>query len=230
MNRALHKLPFKVLTCRRIIKCIQPQDWFAAIDLKDAYIHVSILLRHRPFLRFAFKGRAWQYRAPPPQALPVSPCLVEGALFPLREVGVRVPNYLSTGRGCPRTSVLAYCCHNRCLQHRLGRYIQRAGSLGALDGAPTALAHQLPRAVDSASSLMAVMLLGKHVLVRMDNTVAVSYINRLGCIRSHRMSQLARHLLFLSHTQFKSLRAVHILGKLNRAADVLSRQFTFPRE
>ncbi len=63
---------------------------------------------------------------------------------------------LSMGRGAPRTSVLAYCCHNRYLQHGLGRYMQRAGSLGALDGSPTALAHQLPRAVDSASSLMAV--------------------------------------------------------------------------
>ncbi len=59
LNRALHKLPFKMLTCSCIIKCIQPQDWFAAIDLKDAYIHVSILLWHRPFLRFAFEGRAW---------------------------------------------------------------------------------------------------------------------------------------------------------------------------
>ncbi len=36
---------------------------------------------------------------------------------------------LSTGRGAPRTSVPAYCCHNRCLQHGLGRYMQRAGSL-----------------------------------------------------------------------------------------------------
>ncbi len=63
---------------------------------------------------------------------------------------------LSTGRGTPRTSVLAYCCHNRCLQHGLGRYMQRAGSLGALDRAPTALAHQLPRAVGSAFSLTAV--------------------------------------------------------------------------
>ncbi len=44
------------------------------------------------------------------------------------------------------------------------------------------------------------------------------------------MLQLARHLLLWSHTQFKSLRAVHIPGKLNRAADALSRQFTFPRE
>ncbi len=74
------------------------------------------------------------------------------------------------------------------------------------------------------------LLLGKHVLVRTDNTAAVSYINRLGGIRSHRMSQLARHLLLWSHTQFKSLRAVHILGQLNRAADALSRQLTFPGE
>ncbi len=42
LNRALHRLPFKMLTRRHIIKCIQPQDWFAAIDMKDAYIHVSI--------------------------------------------------------------------------------------------------------------------------------------------------------------------------------------------
>ncbi len=61
------------------------------------------------------------------------------------------------------------------------------------------------------------LLLGKHVLVRTDNTAAVSYINRLGGIRSRRMSQLARHLLLWSHTQFKSMRAVYIPGKLNRA-------------
>ncbi len=72
------------------------------------------------------------------------------------------------------------------------------------------------------------LLLGKHVLVRTDNTAAVSYINRLGGIQSHRMSQLARHLLW-SHTQFKSPGTVHIPGKLNRAADVLSRQLIFPR-
>ncbi len=88
---------------------------------------------------------------------------------------------LSTGRGAPRTSVPAYCCHNRCLQHGLGRYMQWAGSLRALDRAPTALAHQLPRAVDSALALRQFrpLLLGKHVLVRMDNTATVSYINRL---------------------------------------------------
>ncbi len=30
LNRALHKLPFKMLMHRRMIKCIQPQDWFTA--------------------------------------------------------------------------------------------------------------------------------------------------------------------------------------------------------
>ncbi len=97
LNRALHKLPFKMLTHRRMIKCIQPQDWFAAIDLKDAYFHVSILPRHRPFLRFAFEGRAWQYRVLP-FGLSLSPRVftkvVEGALTPLREVD-RAPTALA---------------------------------------------------------------------------------------------------------------------------------------
>ncbi len=65
LNRALHRLPFKMLTPKCIFGCVRPQDWFAAIDLKDAYFHVSILPRHRPFLRFAFKGRAYQYKVLP---------------------------------------------------------------------------------------------------------------------------------------------------------------------
>ncbi len=97
LNRALHKLPFKMLTHRCMIKCIQPQDWFAAIDLKDAYFHVWILPWHRPFLRFTFEGRAWQYRVLP-FGLSLSPCVftkvVEGTLTPLREVVIRILNYL----------------------------------------------------------------------------------------------------------------------------------------
>ncbi len=43
LNRALHKLPFRMLTQRRIFQCIHLFNWFAAIDLKDASLHVSIL-------------------------------------------------------------------------------------------------------------------------------------------------------------------------------------------
>ncbi len=49
-------------------------------------------------------------------------------------------------------------------------------------------------------------------------------------LRSHRFSQLVRHLLLWNHMQLKSLCAVHIPGELNHAADALSRQLTFPGE
>ncbi len=78
LNRALHKLPFRMLMQKRIFQCVRPFDWFAAIDLKDAYFHVSILPRHRPFLRFAFEGRAYQYKALPFRAIPVASCLHQG--------------------------------------------------------------------------------------------------------------------------------------------------------
>ncbi len=97
LNRALHRLPFKMLTPKRIFGCVRPRDWFAAIDLKDAYFHVSTLPRHRPFLRFAFEGRAYQYKVLP-FGLSLSPRVftkvAEAALVPLREQGVRILNYL----------------------------------------------------------------------------------------------------------------------------------------
>ncbi|KAI2653488.1 Transposon Ty3-G Gag-Pol polyprotein [Labeo rohita] len=97
LNRALLKLPFKMLTLKHILTCVRIQDWFVAIDLKDAYFHVSILPRHRPFLRFAFEGRAYQYKVLP-FGLSLSPRVftkvAEAALSPLREMGVRILNYL----------------------------------------------------------------------------------------------------------------------------------------
>ncbi|KAL0166051.1 hypothetical protein M9458_037895, partial [Cirrhinus mrigala] len=97
LNWALLKLPFKMLTLKHILTCVRVQDWFVAIDLKDAYFHVSILPRHRPFLRFAFEGRAYQYKVLP-FGLSLSPRVftkvAEAALSPLRERGIRILNYL----------------------------------------------------------------------------------------------------------------------------------------
>ncbi len=97
LNRALHRLPFKMLTPKCIFGCVRPQDWFAAIDLKNAYFHMSILPRHRSFLRFAFEGQAYQYKVLPfgLSLLPrVFMKVAEAALVPLREQGVRILNYL----------------------------------------------------------------------------------------------------------------------------------------
>ncbi len=70
----------------------------------------------------------------------------------------------------------------------------------------------------------------KHILVRSDNTATVVYINHQGGLRSRRMSQLARHLLLWSQKHLRSLRAVHVPGELNCAADELSRQHALPGE
>ncbi len=72
LNRALHKLPFKMLTQKRIFGCVRPLDWFAAIDLKDAYFHVSILPRHRPFLQFRVRGTGVSVQGPALRAVPVA--------------------------------------------------------------------------------------------------------------------------------------------------------------
>ncbi len=97
MNRSFHKLPLKMLTQKRIFECIHPRDRFAAIDLKDTYFYVSILLRLRPFLRFAFEGRAYKYKVLP-FGLSLSPCIIskvaEAAHVPLREQGIHILNYL----------------------------------------------------------------------------------------------------------------------------------------
>ncbi|KAL0152834.1 hypothetical protein M9458_051861, partial [Cirrhinus mrigala] len=74
------------------------------------------------------------------------------------------------------------------------------------------------------------MLRGEHVLVRTDNMMMVTYINHQGGLHCLRMSQLACYLLLWSLKCLKSLRAVHIPGELNRAADALSRQLTLPGE
>ncbi|KAL0149460.1 hypothetical protein M9458_055248 [Cirrhinus mrigala] len=97
LNRSLLRLLFKMLTTKRMLTCIRHQDWFAAIDLKDAYFHVSILPRHRPFLRFAFEGRAYQHKVLP-FGLSLSPRVftkvAEAALSPLWQMGIHILNYL----------------------------------------------------------------------------------------------------------------------------------------
>ncbi|KAI2646582.1 enzymatic polyprotein [Labeo rohita] len=91
------RLKFKMLTINQVVSQIRSEDWFVMIDLKDAYFHVSILPQHRKFLRFAFRGKAYQYRVLP-FGLALSPrtftkC-VDAALAPLRLRGIRTLSYI----------------------------------------------------------------------------------------------------------------------------------------
>ncbi len=76
-------------------------------------------------------------------------------------------------------------------------------------------------AVRLALSRLRGRLQRKDVLVRTDNTATVAYVNLQGGLRSRRRSQL--HLLLWSQKHLRSLRAIHIPGVFNRAADELSR-------
>ncbi len=97
LNRSLRRFRFKMLTIPIIWSKIRSEDWFVTIDLKDAYFHVSIIPSHRKFLRFSFRGKAFQYRVLPCR-LALSPrtftkC-IDAALAPLRLQGIRVLNYI----------------------------------------------------------------------------------------------------------------------------------------
>ncbi len=97
LNLSLYKGKFKMLTMRTIMSQVREGDWFVTIDLKDAYFHIQVVHRHRRFLRFAFGGKAYQYKVLP-FGLALAPrtftkCM-DAALAPLRLQGIRVLNYL----------------------------------------------------------------------------------------------------------------------------------------
>ncbi len=91
------RLKFKMLTIKQVVSQIISEDWFVMIDLKDAYFHICNFPQHRKFLRFAFRGKAYQYRVLPfGQALSprtFTKC-VDVALAPLRLQGIRILNYI----------------------------------------------------------------------------------------------------------------------------------------
>ncbi len=97
LNHALMRRPFRMITLKQILSQICTEDWFCSLDLKDAYFHIQIAPHHRRFLRFAFEGVAYQYTVLP-FGLSLAPrtftkC-VDAALSPLRQMGIRILNYL----------------------------------------------------------------------------------------------------------------------------------------
>ncbi|KAI2647902.1 Transposon Ty3-G Gag-Pol polyprotein [Labeo rohita] len=120
------KLKFRMLTLKQVVSQIRSEDWFVTIDLKDAYFHVSILPQHRKFLRFAFRGEAYQYRVLP-FGLALSPrtftkC-VDAALAPLRLQGINILNYIDDwlilAQSEQRTTYLGVVWDSTTMQARL---------------------------------------------------------------------------------------------------------------
>ncbi len=97
LNHALMRRPFRMITLKQILSQIRTEDWFCSLDLKDPYFHIQIAPHHRRFLRFAFEGVAYQYTVLP-FGLSLAPrtftkCM-DAAISPLRQMGIRILNYL----------------------------------------------------------------------------------------------------------------------------------------
>ncbi len=97
LNHALMRRPFRMITLKQILSQIRTEDWFCSLDLKDAYFHIQIAPHHRRFLRFAFEGVAYQYTVLT-FGLSLAPrtftkCM-DATLSPLRQMGIRILNYL----------------------------------------------------------------------------------------------------------------------------------------
>ncbi len=65
LNFSLYKGISRCWRLKTIMSQVQEGDWFVTIDLKDAYFHIQVVQRHRRFLRFAFGGKAYQYKVLP---------------------------------------------------------------------------------------------------------------------------------------------------------------------
>ncbi len=64
---------------------------------------------------------------------------------------------------------------------------------------------------------------GHHVLIRSDSRSVVSNINHQGSLVSKRLCVLANDLLVWAQNNLRSLKATHLPCKMNRGADMLSR-------
>ena len=97
LNQFLKVFRFRMLRTVDVLQSVSAGDWFTCIDLKDAYFHVPVAPHHRQFLRFAFRGQAYQFRVLP-FGLSLSPRVftrcVAAAIHPLQARGMRILPYL----------------------------------------------------------------------------------------------------------------------------------------
>ncbi|XP_063802384.1 uncharacterized protein LOC134970322 [Pseudophryne corroboree] len=65
LNPYLSTQKFKMESIRSIIAAMEPGEYLASIDIKDAYLHVPIWIGHQSLLRFAIGPEHFQFQALP---------------------------------------------------------------------------------------------------------------------------------------------------------------------
>ncbi|XP_057686428.1 uncharacterized protein LOC130912382 [Corythoichthys intestinalis] len=176
LNRYLKVLPFRMLTVADVLRVVARGEWFTSVDLKDAYFHVPVAPRHRRFLRFAYRGRHWQFRVLP-FGLSLSPRVftrvVRAGLAPLQSAGMKILPYLDDWLLCAPSRAQAYGDTAVLLAHvaRLGIRVNlgksclvpspQATFLGVSLDSVAMLARPSSRRVEAALRLLSHFLVGQ---------------------------------------------------------------------
>ena len=97
LNKSIITTKFRMETNKTVMEAIQEGDWMTSIDLKDAYFQIPIHQQSRRYLRFAWRGVSYQFRAlcfglsTAPQVFTRVMALVSGVAH---KRGIRILRYL----------------------------------------------------------------------------------------------------------------------------------------
>ncbi len=97
LNHALMRRPFRMITLKQILSQIRTGDWFCSLDLKDAYFHIQIAPPSQTILEIRLLGSSLPVHGPTLWAVSGPPTFtkcMDMALSPLRQMGIRILNYL----------------------------------------------------------------------------------------------------------------------------------------
>lgn len=97
LNKFIIPQHFKMEDIKTALRLVIPDCYFATIDLKDGYLHISVYKKHRKFLGFTFEGKFYEFTSLP-FGLCTAPYLFTKIMKPviqkLREMGIVLVIYL----------------------------------------------------------------------------------------------------------------------------------------
>eukprot|EP00736_Rhodelphis_marinus_P008530 Rmarinus@m.5306 len=65
LNQRIKCRKFKMESMNDALQLLERGDYMTSVDVSDAFLHVPVHMDFRKYLRFIWRGKAWQFRAMP---------------------------------------------------------------------------------------------------------------------------------------------------------------------